>query len=183
MQGFHCSTCGQYHEDLPMCLGAPAPAAWFAIPEQEREERCLLSSDQCVIDDTHYFLLGRLEIPVHGSDEPFVWLSWVSVSEANFKRASELWRTPGRESEPPYFAWLQSALPYPGGTLSLRGALLTQPVGNRPLIALEASDHPLYLEQSQGITRDRVQEIVEAALHGRRAEGAKGLQPSTLRAC
>jgi hypothetical protein len=103
---------------------------------------------------------------VHGSDEPFVWLSWVSVSEANFTRASELWSRPGREGEPPYFVWLQSALPYPGGTLSLRGSLHTQPVGCRPLIVLEASDHPLSVEQSQGITRARVQEIVEAALHG-----------------
>eukprot|EP00632_Arachnochrysis_sp_CCMP2950_P001203 CAMPEP_0185704936 /NCGR_PEP_ID=MMETSP1164-20130828/18592_1 /TAXON_ID=1104430 /ORGANISM="Chrysoreinhardia sp, Strain CCMP2950" /LENGTH=40 /DNA_ID= /DNA_START= /DNA_END= /DNA_ORIENTATION= len=24
-RGFHCRTCGQYHDDLPMVLGAPAP--------------------------------------------------------------------------------------------------------------------------------------------------------------
>lgn len=166
MPGFHCTSCGQFHEDMPMCLGSPAPAAWFAIPEHERDERCLLSSDQCVIDNKHFFLLGRIEIPVLDSDDPFVWLSWVSVSEANFNRASDIWETEGRESEPPYFVWVQNALPYPGGTLSLKGSLLTQPIGSRPLVVLEESDHPLSVEQREGITLARVQEIVESALHG-----------------
>ena len=152
-----------------MCLGSPAPEAWFAVPEHERDKRCFLSSDQCVIDEKYFFLLGRLEIPVHDADESFVWLTWVSVSEANFDRAIDVWETEGRESEPPYFIWIQSALPYPGGTLSLKGSLLTQPVGTRPLVVLEESDHPLSKEQREGITLARVQEIVESALHGREA--------------
>jgi hypothetical protein len=33
-------------------------------------------------------------------------------------------------------------------------------------VTLEASDHPLSIEQRDGITMARVREIVEAALHG-----------------
>jgi hypothetical protein len=166
MTGFQCSCCGQFHDDLPMSLGSPAPAAWYDIPAEERADRAQLSSDQCIIDDEHFFLLGRLELPVVDSSEPFVWLTWVSVSESNFERANQLWDTQGRESEPPYFVWVQSALPYPGGTLSLKGELHTRPLGERPMVYLEPSDHPLSVEQRSGVTIARVQVIVEGALHG-----------------
>ncbi|TXG86390.1 MAG: DUF2199 domain-containing protein [Thermomicrobiales bacterium] len=165
MKGFRCSTCGEYHDELPLVLGAPAPAAYEAIPSAEREQRASLSSDQCVIDDKHFFILGRLELPVTDGPHPFTWLTWVSLSEKNFLRASELWRTAGRESEEPYFARVQSALPYPGGTLSLQASVHTQPVGQRPLVLLLEADHPLYREQQHGITMARVQQIVESALH------------------
>ena len=149
-----------------MSLGSPAPAAWFGIPEADREGRAALSSDQCIIDSEYFFLLGQLHIPVLGSDQPFTWLTWVSVSEANFDRASDLWHTAGRESEPPYFAWIQSTFPYSQDTLNLKAALHTQPLGERPLVQLELSEHPLALEYHNGITMARVQELVESSLHG-----------------
>jgi hypothetical protein len=42
----------------------------------------------------------------------------------------------------------------------------TQPVGERPLIELEETEHQLAVEQHHGITMSRVREIAEAALHG-----------------
>jgi hypothetical protein len=164
-QGFHCATCGQYHAELPLVLGAPAPAAYEAVPVAERAERCALSSDQCIIDNKHFFVLGRLEIPVLGQSTPFTWLCWVSLSEQNFERACELWHAKGRESEPPYFAWVQSALPYSPSTLSLKANLVTQPLGERPLVVLQQSEHPLVREQEHGMSLARVQQIVENALH------------------
>jgi hypothetical protein len=163
--GFHCSTCGNFHSEMPMVLGNPAPAAWEAMPTEDRTEHCALTSDQCIIRGEHFFILGRLEIPVVDGVNPFTWLCWVSVSENNFDRACELWQQEGRESEPPYFAWVQSALPYPVGTLNLRASLVTRPLGERPLVLLQESDHPLYIEQSRGITMARVQQIIESALH------------------
>lgn len=166
MQGFHCATCGQHHDALPTTFGAPAPAAWYAIPEAEREQRAQLSSDQCVIDGTHYFLFGCLEIPVFDSGEPFTWLTWVTVSEEHFDRTSELWEAEGRESEPPYPARTQSDFPYEVSTLNLKATLHTQPLGVRPLVLLEPCDHPLAHEQHAGITLDRVRELAERCLHG-----------------
>ncbi|MHC6226012.1 DUF2199 domain-containing protein [Pseudomonas sp. X10] len=166
MPGFHCATCGDYHQDLPMTFGALAPAAWYALPEGEREQRAQLSSDQCVIDDSLYFLLGRLEIPVIDGDEPFTWLTWVCVSEADFERVSALWESPGRETEPPCAATVQSALPYPDGTLDLRATLHTQPVGERPCVFLDDASSLLGAEQQNGITLAQVQAMAEMALHG-----------------
>ena len=164
--GYICHTCGKHHDEAPMCYGAAAPAAWHGIPEHEREQRGVLSSDQCMIDEKYFFVLGRILIPVTGSDEPFVWLAWVSLSEQNFSRMSALWESEGRETEPPCFGWLQSALPgYASSTLNLKTQVHTMPLGERPLIVVEATDHPLSLEQQFGISRARIQEIAETVLH------------------
>lgn len=166
MSGYFCKTCGKQHDELPMCFGPSAPDLWYSIPEAERGERGKLSSDQCMIDGKHFFILGRILIPVIDGPGPFIWLAWVSLSEKNFLRSCELWESEGRESEPPYFGWLQNALPYKPTTLSLKTRLQTMPLGERPNIILENVDHPLFLEQHNGISMARVQQIAEAALHG-----------------
>jgi hypothetical protein len=166
MTGFTCATCGQYHEQMPMCFGASAPVLWLSMSEQERTARAELTSDQCIVDEKHFFVLGRILLPVLDGPHPFVWLAWVSLSEDSFDRACALWETEGRESEPPYFGWLQSSLPYEPSTLSLKTSVHTMPLGERPFIVIEPSDHPLSLEQQNGITMSRVQEIAEACLHG-----------------
>ncbi|MDX2296351.1 MULTISPECIES: DUF2199 domain-containing protein [Streptomyces] len=141
---------------------ADAPAVWD--PAFAATDDSLLSSDQCVIRGEHFFVRGLIEIPVLGSDEVFSWGVWVSLSRANFSRAADLWDTPGREAEEPYFGWLTTELlVYPATTLNLKTHVHTRPVGQRPLIELEPTDHPLAVEQRNGITLDRVREIAEAS--------------------
>lgn len=50
-----------------------------------------------------------------------------------------------------------------GGDVGTR--VHTRPVGERPVIELEPTDHPLAVEQRTGITLDRVREIAAALLH------------------
>ena len=157
-----------------MCFGPDAPELWLSLSAAERETRAELTSDLCVIDGRngrHFFVLGRILLPVIDGPGPFVWLAWVSLSEKNFLRTCELWETEGRENEPPYFGWLQSALPYEPGTLSLKTSVQTMPIGERPVITLEPTDHPLAVEQGRGITMARVQQIAETALHGQGRDG------------
>jgi hypothetical protein len=164
-KGFRCRKCGKYHRELPLHFGVEAPLAYYDIPEAEREARTILSSDQCVIDEKYFFIVGNIDIPVIGHDEMFSWDVWVSLSLQNFKRAFELWTTPGRESEPPYFGWLSTSLPGYPETLNLKTYVHTRAVGKRPFVELEPTDHPLAVEQRNGITWDRVREIAEMALH------------------
>ena len=77
--GFHCHTCGEYHDGPPMEFGAEAPMLYINIPEDERESRCDLTPDLCVIDEEHFFIRGCLEIPVVDGDGPFVWGVWASL--------------------------------------------------------------------------------------------------------
>lgn len=96
---------------------------------------------------------------------PFVWDVWVSLSETNFKRASKRWHDPNRIEEPPYFGWLCNSLPGYPETLSLKTNVHTRPVGIRPFIEVEPTEHPLAVEQRDGITMARVVEIAEIAVH------------------
>jgi hypothetical protein len=89
-RGYTCRCCGKYHAELPLHYGAEAPVYWFGIPARQRKRRCVLSSDQCIIDDEHFYILGNLEIPVIGSKEKFSWGVWVSLSAQNFARACDL---------------------------------------------------------------------------------------------
>ena len=164
-EGYFCETCGKYHDELPMDLGADAPAIYFHIPEEERESRCELNNDVCVVDEEHFFIRGCLEIPVVDCDRPFTWGVWASLSKDSFRRTFELWEQVGRESEPPYFGWLSTSLPLYPETLNLKTHVHTRPVGQRPFIELEPTDHPLAVEQHEGITMDRVKEIASQLMH------------------
>lgn len=147
-----------------MSYTAQAPAVWE--PTFADADDCLLSSDQCVIRAQHYFVKGLIEIPVIGTDEVFSWAVWVSLSSDNYSRAVELWGTTNREEEQPYFGWLTTDLSaYSPTTLNLKTRVHTRPIGTRPFVELEPTDHTLAIEQRTGITRDRVREIAEAVLH------------------
>ena len=50
-------------------------------------------------------------------------------------------------------------------SLLLKTRVHTQATGQRPLIELEPTDHPLAVEQRTGITMARVQQIAESLLH------------------
>lgn len=163
-----CSVCGGTHGEIPFAFGAEAPYVYWTVPEAERSRRTLLSSDQCVIDDRHFFVRGNLEVAIRdgGPGEAFLWGVWVSLSETNFFRMADLWNDEGRVSEPPYFGWLSTQLPGYPETLNLKTHVHTRQVGERPLVTLEPTDHPLAVEQREGISRERARAIAEVLWHG-----------------
>lgn len=162
--GFTCRCCGQHHSELPLSFAAPAPDYW--TPDLADDPDSVLTSDLCVIKNETFFAHGLIELPIVGTDDVFSWGVWVSLSTQNFKRMGQLWETPGREAEPAYFGWLSTQLAiYSPTTINLKTKLHTRPVGQRPTIELEPTDHPLAVEQREGITHDRVQHIAESLLH------------------
>lgn len=163
--GFICSCCGQRHDELPMAYHAAAPVYWSRRLLLSRKST--LTSDQCVIKGKAFFMRGLIEIPVLDSDDDvFAWGVWVSLSKENFARSHKLWETAGRESQPPYFGWVSTELSlYSPSTVNLKSHVHTRPVGQRPLVELEPTDHPLAVEQRTGITLDRVRQIAEMILH------------------
>ncbi|MEQ0562047.1 DUF2199 domain-containing protein [Amycolatopsis sp. NEAU-NG30] len=162
--GYTCTCCGERHDELPFAYGAPAPAFWndslAGTPGN------VLEPERCVLGGTHFFLRGRLVLPVLDAGDDFEWGVWVSVSRENFLRAEELWDDPARVSEPPYFGWLATELPgYEPATLNLKTNLHTRPPGERPLVEVEPTGHPLAVEQREGITLVRVQAVAELLRH------------------
>jgi hypothetical protein len=57
-----CRYCGEHHDDLPMSYGTDAPAFWD--PALADDESSTLEQEQCVIQAEHFFIRGRLVIPV-----------------------------------------------------------------------------------------------------------------------
>ncbi len=159
-----CGRCGRRHDGIPFSYGSDAPAYWSdALAAEDTSQ---LTAEQCVIQREHFFVRARIVIPVLDADAEFDWGVWVTLSQSNFKQMNEVWTSPGREDEPPYFGWLSTEIPiYQPTTLNLKTHIYTQPVGQRPLVELEPTDHPLAVEQRTGITLARVQQIAEELLH------------------
>jgi hypothetical protein len=159
-----------------MSYSMKVPQAAKEIPAEERERRVVLTPDQCVIDGKDFYMRGRILVPVIGLDEPFVWGVWVEVSPKNFLRTNELWTTEGRENEPPFPGWLNTELPLFGNTINLEVSVQTQRVGRRPQFTIVDESHLLAIEQRNGITMERVEEIAELMAHeaGAEVSGAVG---------
>lgn len=155
---FECKACGEWHEGMPT-FGADAPLTYYSIPAGERSARCVLDGDTCVIDQQYFFVLGCLEIPVHGATEPFSWGVWVSLSKNSFDQFLGCFETPKRLQIGPFFGWLSAELPFYPSTENLKTRTHLRDNGIRPYIELEPTDHPLAVEQRVGISTDRVAEI------------------------
>ncbi|WP_395020985.1 DUF2199 domain-containing protein [Dongia sp.] len=160
-----CACCGKQYNTLPLDFAIKAPHNWFGIPDEEAARRVKLTQDVCIIDGEERYIRGCLEIPVTELNDKFIYGVWASVSERSFNRIHELWDAEIRDDEPPLFGWLCSNLPLYGGTLHLKTNLHLRNRGQRPFIELEPTDHPLAVEQRNGITVERVQEIIAALSH------------------
>ena len=162
---FKCAGCDEWHEGMPG-FSSRAPLHYYAIPEPEREERCELTSDTCVVDGDSFFARGCIEVPVHGQAEPLVWGAWVSLSRESFRQFLEGFELAKRRHLGPFFGWLSAEfLVYPECE-NLKTHLHLRDDGIRPLIELEPTDHPLAMEQRTGISVERVAEIYAAYMHG-----------------
>jgi hypothetical protein len=155
-----CTSCGNYHDQHPLSYGNKAPYYWYQINPEERDTRCIINSDLCIIDETYFFIRGCIEIPVIKMQEPLIWDVWVSLSESNFKKTIEVWEDPEREKKvKPMFGWLSSSIPIYQETLNLKTMVHMRQVGIKPFIELEPSEHKLSVEQREGITIERMTQI------------------------
>ena len=161
---FTCSSCGDVHEGLPD-VGYQAPVHYFDVPEDERDSRARLRGDFCVIDDEFYFIRTVLLVPVQDTADDFGWGVWSSLSEQNFHRYVDLYDSGSVTGEGPYFGWLSNELPLYPDTLNLKVRVHLQDGGMRPLLELEPTDHPLAVDQRDGIAHDRAVQMAGELLH------------------
>jgi hypothetical protein len=146
-------------------LGAAAPLYYYSVPEAERDSRCRLDSDTCVVDDEFFFVRGCLEVPIDSEPEPFVWGVWVSLSSPNFQRFLELYDAERRYQEGPFFGWLSASLRGYPETENLKTRVHLRDQGQRPYIELEPTNHPLAVEQRTGMAAQKVGEILSLYFH------------------
>ena len=143
MLNFQCATCGERHFGPSMAFGPDAPESWDATPAASRLHGSILTEDQCILNDEFYFIRGCLDVPIREQPHVFRWLVWVSVSRSDFERMEARREVEGRENEPPYFGWLNSVLPGYPATFNLKVNVHTRPLGERPLVEFEPTEHRL----------------------------------------
>jgi hypothetical protein len=161
---FKCAACSEWHEGMPS-FDANAPLYYYSVPEAERTVRCELTTETCIVDGEHFFVRGCIEIPVRGADEPFVWGTWVSLSPRNFEQFVELLDRSERADYGPYFGWLSAHFSVYPNAENLKTKVHLRNNGKRPAIELEPTNHPLAIEQREGITPSRVAEIYATYMH------------------
>ncbi len=174
---FKCRSCGEVHEGSPS-FAFPAPDPYVSLSEEEKASMATLDSDICTIthdEGTDLFIRAVLEIPIHGAADPFLWGLWVSVSQKSFERYLETYNDPVEGDG--FFGWVCNRIglyPYPH---SRPADVRIQLGGHRPTVVLhraddEEEDDPLVIDQVNGISVARAQELAERAMHGgRHGEG------------
>jgi hypothetical protein len=158
---YRCTTCGAIHDGLPD-VGFRWPDPYFAVPESERSHRIKATIDVCAIDDDEFFIRGVLLLPIKESSDHLGLGVWVSQKRENFQTYLDNFDTPDIG---PFFGWLSNEISfYERESFALKTMAHFQGNNQRPLIELQPSDHPLYLDYANGITLDRAWSIVHA--HG-----------------
>jgi len=136
------------------------------LKSEDRDLRGVVGTDQCIVDETWFFVRGCLEIPILGCGEPFLWGLWASIRQEVFDEISECWSQEGRErTHGPFKGRLANSLSVYPETLNLKIAIRMQRVGTRPLFFVEEAEHQLGIEQRLGITQTRAMELASFLLH------------------
>ncbi len=179
--GLRCSSCGQRHRGL-MDLAIDHPGLWPAERLAEREPNSavqgrtdirgdVLTPDFCVIDGSDYFVRCVLRLPILGvgpgvgpPGQSFSYGVWSSLSAANFQLYVDSFDSPRQGELGPWFGWFSNSLKGYPETTSLKCQVHPQNDGQRPFLALEPTEHPLAVEQREGVTLDRLFDIF--ALNG-----------------
>jgi hypothetical protein len=139
-------------------MGFDKPDYYWGVPEEERNERVELTSDTCIIDSEDFFIRGVVEIPVHEYPEVFGFGVWISLKQENFASYLEHFDS---IKIGPFFGWLSTSISYyKDETLSLKTMAHFRGAGVRPRIEVEPGDHPLAVDQQEGITLAKAWEII-----------------------
>lgn len=166
---FTCRCCGEVHEGSPsFAYNEPAPYA--SLSEEQKKTIAKIDSDLCVIqgaERTDYFARAVLEVPIIGAAEPFTWGVWTSLSEKSFNRYVETYDHPVVGEN--FFGWVCNRVPfYPVPAATFAADVYVQPGGTRPKLVLRDvrnEGHPLIIDQREGISIARAQEIAEQVMH------------------
>lgn len=154
-----CHTCGKQHDEIPLSFAADFPDPYANLNREDRDNRALISSDQCIIDQEQFYLRGCLELPIINSDGIFLWGVWARVHEKDFDQINEFWERAGRENViGPFKGRLANSLSIYPDTLNLRLEIRIQPVGQRPLFVIEEAGHVLSLEQRNGLDMEKAKD-------------------------
>lgn len=158
-----CSGCGSSHSGLATVFGPDAPDSWHDAPPAVRNSGGL-TRDQCDLEwqgREFTFIRGHIVIPIMDRPgEEFVWSVWSTLTPEDRGRIGLLWDSPDRARLAPMPGRLANALPYEPDPTGIALLVQHREPGVVPRFTVSPeSDHPLAVEQRDGITWHRVAEL------------------------
>lgn len=155
LKALHEKHCDGEPEELP-AIGFQAPYYYDVLEDEDKAAMADLTDDFCIIkhpDQTDRFIRAVLSIPIKGTGETFDYGLWVSVSEKSYKAYKKTYNKDGKTQT--YFGRISNEIAdYETSTLALHADIVTRNGGIRPEIVLHKSDHPLFTDWTNGITRE-----------------------------
>lgn len=169
-----CGCCGEAHGGL-FDLASWKPEFWPGAEEQQPNTNLsgathILTEDFCILEGEHHFVRAVLELPIIGAPgEVFGFGVWSTLSERNFRLYAQTFDSGEQDELGPWFGWFSNRLKGYPDTLNLKCQVRPRGGRQRPLIELDATDHPLAVEQQHGITFDHLLELYALNGHDIRA--------------
>jgi hypothetical protein len=164
-----CPCCGLKHAglfDLVSARPHPWPGGEEARPNSEiLTSSNILTEDFCILNGEHFFVRCLLRLPIVTKPGiSFGFGIWATLSRANFDLYLDTFDSGEQDDLGPWFGWFSNRLNGYPDTLYLKCHVQPRAGRQRPFVQLEPTQHPLAIEQRDGITFDRVLEIY--ALNG-----------------
>lgn len=150
-----CPCCGMRHAGL-FDLASGKPEVWPGSEEKSpnseaRTSDNVLTEDFCVLAGEYFFVRCVLQLPVLGaSDVYFGFGVWATLSKKNFNIYLDTFDSGHQGGLGPWFGWFSNRLKGYPDTLNLKCDVTPREGRNRPYIKLEATSHPLAIEQREG---------------------------------
>jgi len=167
---FVCRSCGETHRGIPE-LACGKPEQWPGDEDKQPNSAIMtsknvLTEDFCVLDGEHFFVRAVLYLPIKEfKKEKFGFGVWTTLSKKNFGIYVENFDRTDQGDLGPWFGWFSNRLEGYPDTLNLKCQVYPQFERLRPQIELEMTDHPLVLEQKEGVSINRVLEILSKNGH------------------
>lgn len=156
---YACSVCGNTHPDAP-ALSFIYPDAYGDLTDAEQTAIAELDHDTCVIrypEQTDRYVRAVLDLPIVGTNETFHYGVWVTLSQVNFDRYRETFKTDALDGER-FTGYLGNMLPEYPESLVLKCAIVCRQAGLRPILAsflAGQESNPLVADFNHGISRER----------------------------
>ena len=167
--GARCSSCGEIHHGI-MDMGYLAPYYWQGDAARVEasaitDHNNFLTHDLCAVDGEFYFVRCLLNLRIVDAEgQKFAYGVWASLSKQNFQTYRDHFDNGDQGKFGPWFGWFSTKLMGYPDTLSMKCQVHLQDERRRPHIELEPTDHPLAIEQRDGITIQRLFDIYK--VHG-----------------
>lgn len=163
-----CTGCGEVHDFENMEPAFEFPDEMSSMSEDKRKQRCVYTSDICVIDECKYLVRGVVNMTVLEEKRKWGIGAWAQVSEKDLFRYKELWRDENQGQEPPFKATFANTMPIDdyAQTLGLSCLVQLTDPASRPNIILTDMTHDLAREQRDGISTAKVYHLFHRFMEG-----------------